>query len=136
MRLRADQKWALASAAGVLIAVRVTLAFVRFSSVARWAKTRASRPVRGLEIQHADVVVWAIESIARRIPGTTCLCRALAAQRLLGAKGIETRLRLGVARIENRLQAHAWLEGSRGIVSGIGAALDYAPLPEFEFEAR
>jgi hypothetical protein len=39
-----------------------------------------------------------------------CLERSLCLRQLLGRRGLETRLRIGVAREEDRLLAHAWVE--------------------------
>lgn len=41
---------------------------------------------------------------------STCLTRALVASALLRRRGIACRLRIGVARRDGALQAHAWLE--------------------------
>src|SRR5262245_53237716 len=56
-----------------------------------------------------DRLAWAVEVVSRRIPGSTCLCRALTLQRLLARNGHESELRIGVAKSENRFGAHAWL---------------------------
>ena len=48
---------------------------------------------------------------ARRGPfGGTCLVRALALQWSLARHGIDSELRVGVRKIDGRLDAHAWLE--------------------------
>jgi hypothetical protein len=39
-----------------------------------------------------------------------CLARSLCLRRLLAGRGIEGILRIGVAREEGRLLAHAWIE--------------------------
>lgn len=66
-------------------------------------------------------VAWAVEAASRRIPGTTCLPRAMAAHLLLGQRGQPSGLRLGVARkSDGALEAHAWVEVQGRVVIGGG----------------
>ena len=59
----------------------------------------------------AKRVVWAIEAVGRRMPGATCLVKALAGRHLLARCGYDTDLRIGVSRdSERKFIAHAWLE--------------------------
>ena len=68
-----------------------------------WA-TRA-----GNRAADVDRLTWAVEVASRRIPGATCLCRALALQRLLAKNGHGSELRIGVEKNNDRFGAHAWL---------------------------
>ena len=54
-------------------------------------------------------LVWAIEVASRRMPGATCLCRALALQRLLSKNGHRAELQIGVEKNGELFGAHAWL---------------------------
>ena len=64
-------------------------------------------------------VTWAVAAVARRVPRATCLTQALVAQRLLADDGVDTTLRLGVARdAAGAFEAHAWLEHRGRIVLG------------------
>jgi hypothetical protein len=67
----------------------------------------------------ADRIIWAIE-VASRKTGATCLCRALALQRMLSSNGHESELRIGVEKNGDQFGAHAWLVYGGQVV--IGAA--------------
>jgi Transglutaminase-like superfamily len=56
-----------------------------------------------------DHLAWAVEVASRKIPGATCLCRALALQRLLAKNGHGSELRIGVEKNNDQFGAHAWL---------------------------
>lgn len=78
----------------------------------------------------AAQAAWAVDTVARALPGTRCLARALALRTLLDAGGLAARLRIGVAADgAGGIRAHAWVECD-------GAAFDcgedprgYAPFP-------
>lgn len=57
----------------------------------------------------ADRIIWAVRTAARRVPGTTCLCSALALQRMLSSNGHRSQVHIGVARVSSAFIAHAWL---------------------------
>jgi hypothetical protein len=65
----------------------------------------------------ADRLIWAIE-VASRKTGATCLCRALALQRLLSRNGYESELRIGVEKNDDQFGAHAWLVHDGQVVIG------------------
>lgn len=55
-------------------------------------------------------VAETVETVAGRLPiWTTCLVQALACEALLDRSGVETDLRIGVAKADGDLEAHAWL---------------------------
>lgn len=73
-------------------------------------------------------VRWAVDGVADRFPGASCLPRALAARSLLG--GAPTSLRIGFVRRGGALAGHAWLALGDRIVVGDRHDLDrYRPLP-------
>jgi Transglutaminase-like superfamily len=82
-------------------------------------------------LKTADVAV-AIDTAAARLPErvTTCLPRACAAHVMLARRGMESRLRIGVARtLQGGVTAHAWIEAG-GIQIGLDAASpSFATLP-------
>ena len=104
---------------GLLLAFfRGMLLFVPFRSVpatASWlARDRAARgpsTIRSGEL---------VESVARRIPGTTCLPVALTGYVVLGQAGRAPALRIGVTREADSVEAHAWVEVD-GVVAVGGA---------------
>ncbi len=74
-------------------------------------------------------LAWAAEVADRTMPGkSSCLRRAAALARMLRRRGTETRLRLGVARRDGKLVAHAWLEATDGRLFGIDRLGQYAVL--------
>ena len=66
----------------------------------------------------ADRVVWSVKVASRKMPGVTCLCRALALQRLLGKYGHDSELMIGVEKHNDRFGAHAWLVHNDQILIG------------------
>jgi hypothetical protein len=75
-------------------------------------KSSISRP--------ASRLIWAVEAVARILPGDTkCLARALAAQALLLRHNYPAKVRLGVAKdAEGNFEAHAWVESEGKVAIG------------------
>ena len=76
-----------------------------------------------------SLLAWAVNATTRLIPRSTCLVRALAAQRLLARHGYPSTLHLGVARSPDGLDAHAWLECQGATLIGAAPPGRYTPLP-------
>lgn len=103
-----------------LVAIVLAQLAVRFISPARvfaWA----NRPLRcrnRFPVDEAKWVSWAVETVgAKPWMNALCLPRALAAHVMLHRRGIASRLCLGVARDDQGLAAHAWVEvGGREII--------------------
>lgn len=106
----------------VLLAVtRLGLRVLPFRVIRKW--TEQLRSSRGLHItldcRRIGQIAWAVEAASRRIPGTTCLPRAIVTHILLGRLGQASELRLGAAlKPEGHLEAHAWVEVSGRVVIG------------------
>jgi hypothetical protein len=68
-----------------------------------WATSKGSgsAPVNRL--------AWSVEAAAKRMKSATCLCKALALQRLLARNGHDSELRIGADRPGGKFTAHAWL---------------------------
>jgi hypothetical protein len=67
----------------------------------------------------ANLVVWAVSVVARRLPGTTCLSEAVTAEMLLRRHGRAPILRIGVKSGHLRVpDAHAWVECDGLVVMG------------------
>jgi hypothetical protein len=90
-----------------------------------WA-TRA-----GNRASTVDRLVWAVEVASRRIPGATCLCRALALQRLLAKNGHGSELRIGIEKNSDRFGAHAWLVHGGKVLIG-ATQLEYELLAAWQ----
>ena len=88
------------------IALAICRARLRVQNIQRlraWATRAGNRAIA------VDRLAWAVEVASRVMPGTTCLCRALALQRLLTKSGHRSELRIGVEKSDDRFGAHAWL---------------------------
>lgn len=82
------------------------------------------------ELRSLRRIVGAVEAMSRRLLGTKpCLTQALAAQRILRQEGIDSMMRIGVAKDGRELLAHAWLErGDRVLIGGVASPLRYTAM--------
>ena len=78
-----------------------------------------------------DRLTWAVQVVSRRVPGATCLCRALALQRLLSKNGHGSQLRIGIEKNNGRFRAHAWLVHRGEVLIGGSQLESYALLSEW-----
>jgi hypothetical protein len=128
------------SVVGTLLLVRVGLRLLPYQRVndlveRRAAKSRVRSARSSAAIVTADDIVWAINSAAARLPGTTCLPRALAGRYLLLRAGLPGQVRFGVTKDGGVFAAHAWLESRDRILIGGETAADYLPLPAWPADA-
>lgn len=112
----------LLHALATLIGVRLALRFVPLDRLRR--PVGRARP----DARSADRIAWAVRAASRRLPGTTCLVAALAAQRLLSREGHVCQLTIGVARNDRGLAAHAWVVCEGATLVGGEECVDYTPL--------
>ncbi len=123
----------LFKAASLVLAVRVGLRLLPFSTLRRLLDPRRSK--RGEPGSEATArEVRAVEQMSHYLAGANCLTRALATQRVLRRHGREARLRLGVRKCgEHKLDAHAWLETDDGLYLGEASIREaYKPLPPLD----
>ena len=74
-------------------------------------------------------MVWLVEVADRYAPGrSSCLRQAAALAWLLRRRGVATSLRIGVAREEDNLLAHSWLQSEEGELFGLSDTDKYVPL--------
>ena len=104
-----------------LAAASATVALLPFRRAIRFGSAEGGRR---REVS-SDDVVWAVETVARRMPWrTVCLQKGLAVQYMLRAAGVDARLHYG-ARHEptsRDLEAHVWVTvGGRAVIGGEGA---------------
>lgn len=114
--------------------MRLALPVMPFHWLRAWADHLAP-PVRRADDGWPLAVRRAMTRAARTLPGSTCLARALAAERLLRAGGHETTITIGVARgVPGALplDAHAWIESHGVVVAGDGELERYATLVRYE----
>jgi hypothetical protein len=110
--LPSSDRTLLIEAAGAILLFRLGLAFVGVERLRAWSGRLARRQAP------TDRVAWAVGAVSRRLPGTSCLASALAAQRLLSVRGRASDLHIGVAKQEKKFAAHAWLVSEGRIVIG------------------
>ena len=126
-RLAPSNAWAFLCAWTVLLAADLGLRLLPFDRL-----ERLLAPGRREKKDEEAVarLIWARAAAARHhLYPMRCLPRALCLRWLLGRHGIETDLRIGVARREAMLDAHAWVERQgRPLGEGPGVADRFAPL--------
>jgi len=131
LRGPAADRRAVVEAAALLPAIRAGLAVLPYRFVERrlqrWAR---ARPIAAAD-DAAERVAWAVGGVSRRVPGMTCLTRALATHAMLARRGVPATVRLGVrARPAGTraLDAHAWVEsGGRVVMGDVPGLADYQP---------
>jgi hypothetical protein len=134
LRLPSGEQQLLVGAVALVTAVRIGVSLCAFgrlrSALALLSRHRAVVPLP------PERIGWAVRAAAQRVPGAgTCLVQALAAETLLARYGHPAQLRIGIARADVGIEAHAWLERFGHPVFGQpGAAFDAVLplLPPFE----
>lgn len=93
-----------------IVAARLAVRFVPPAQVFAWAN-RPPRRTNRFAADETKWISWAVERVAAR-PWINALClpRALATHAMLRRRGITSQLCLGVARKDQTLVAHAWVE--------------------------
>jgi hypothetical protein len=111
----------LAEALVCVSAIRLALWLVPF---------RYLRPAPRVAVPHdTDRLTWAILAAASVVPKSSCLVRAMAAQRLFARHGHASDLHIGVAQsVEEGFLAHAWLDLGGEPVIGRMPAGRYTPI--------
>jgi Transglutaminase-like superfamily len=123
---RADL-WAFARAWSLLLAADLGLRALPFARVERWLSPKLSPRS---EESAVGRLVWATEAAARHhLYPMRCLPKALCLRWLLGRHGIKAELRIGVARQDGGLAAHAWVERQgRPVGEDRGVGERFSPL--------
>lgn len=85
------------------------------------ARVLSSKPVE------SDRLAWAIAAASAFVPRSTCLVRALAAQRLFARYGHVAQVHIGVAKPTGQFAAHAWLEYNGAPILG-ASNIEYTPI--------
>ena len=134
LRLSRAEKAVLLQAVAWLVWIRFLLALLAFRH-ASWLVQRWARSARTeLDANHrptltAHRVGQLVTAAAYRIPGTTCLPRALVTQVLLCRHGHGAELHIGVNRdSQGRIQAHAWVETEGRVVIGGPEVTGFQPI--------
>lgn len=131
MKAKTLRRAYLAEAAVTLAVARLAVRLLPSAWVFASAR-RSARRIRRFRNDQIEWVSWAVETAgARRGREALCLPRALAAQSLLRRRGIASRLCLGVARRDNALIAHAWVEIGGDVIVGGAGARGFTKIAEF-----
>ncbi|HET9718131.1 MAG TPA: lasso peptide biosynthesis B2 protein [Pseudolabrys sp.] len=115
MKLQARRRLYLREAFVMLLLARIALRVIAPARVFAWVDRPLKRSSRfaGDEV---GWIAWAVQTIAAKWPAP-CLPSALAAHAMLRRRGIASSICLAVAREDQDLAAHAWVEvGDKKIV--------------------
>lgn len=102
-------------------AIRLSLWLFPFKRLNRWlcAFAAAESDDQKVEWNVVDNVAAMVQACSRYIPYASCLTQALAARTLLGLRGQNSQLKIGVDRDEKgKFMAHAWVEIDGRIIIG------------------
>jgi hypothetical protein len=111
------------------IALAICRARLRAQNIEKlqaWATRAGNRTIA------VDRLAWAVEVASRRMPGATCLCRALVLQRLLAKNGHGSELRIGVEKKNDQFGAHAWLVIGGQVLIGASQLENYKLLAAWQ----
>jgi len=110
MKLRTRRRLYLREASVAFLLARLAVRLIAPARIFAWV----DRPLRRTSRFSGDEVGWinwAVDTIATKSSGNKlCLPHALAAHAMLRRRGIASRLCLAVAREQQELAAHAWIE--------------------------
>jgi hypothetical protein len=117
-RLTPAERRLFLRAAAAVAGFRLALWLLPYRRVASFVPKPVPPSPQGAAIPPSRVT-WAVRACARRIPGASCLTRALAARWLLARTGVPSTLHYGWARDgDGRFHAHAWLEQRGAVLLG------------------
>jgi len=101
-----------------LWSVRITLWLFSFRNVRRGIAFLTPTAVRPKAPFSAEQFSLAICAASRWVPKATCLTKAVALHILLRRAGLQSRIRIGVAKDGGNFEAHAWVEHQEKVVIG------------------
>ena len=95
----------------------LAVAMLPFSMLQRWS---LRRPIRAkMKSVPESQISWAIAAAGRRVPASTCLAQALAAQVIMRRCGYHPVIRVGVCKGDaGDFGAHAWVESGGTVIAG------------------
>jgi hypothetical protein len=103
----------LLAAVAAVAGIRLAIWILPFGTLRRMTGA-LSRPMRHSDSADSKEICRSIMIVSRFVPKATCLTQALAAQVLLGRRGYENHLRIGVGKPTDSFRAHAWIENQQG----------------------
>ncbi len=136
LQLSNDDRWLLLRAFAAVASASLAVRLLPAPTVLKNLAVDVPLP-RQRQARNAERVAWAVTVAARYIPGSKCLVQAIAGRNLLAKYGIDSQIRIGVAKdSKNWLSAHAWVEvEGKTIIGGhtavyaalIGSNVDWTP---------
>lgn len=131
-QLPPNERFILAQAWGLFLLVDLALRILSFQYLLNLSKKIVPRRKDDSALALVPSVMrlsWLVEVAGRYAPvKATCLKRALVLSWLLGRRGTQTELRMGVARHDGSLKAHAWLNLDGQVILGHHEGEHYEPL--------
>lgn len=98
--------------------VRIALWLFSFRNVRRGVAFLTRKAVRTKVHPSAEQFSLAVRAASRWVPKATCLTKAVALHILLRRAGLQSKIRLGVAKDGGHFEAHAWVEHQEKVVIG------------------
>lgn len=115
-----------------LIGVKIGLCLLPFERMRRWAARFDHVAGESAEMEEMRAIIEAIDRVGQFLAPlqVNCLPQALVGQRLLGYRGFNVKLKIGVLKnFGDQLVAHAWLEYQGRVVLGdLNNLEQFAPL--------
>lgn len=131
-QLPPNERFILAQAWGLFLLVDLALRILSFQYLLNLSKKIVPRRKDDSALALVPSVMrlsWLVEVAGRYAPvKATCLKRALVLSWLLGRRGTQTELRMGVARHDGSLKVHAWLNLDGQVIIGHHEGEHYEPL--------
>ena len=107
----------------LLILIRLGLKFLALKTLQKQLE-KIARPSLKKDEKSISIykIIWSITTASSYMPQVKCLARALAVKTLLQQQGYTAKIRIGVAKDQQKtLIAHAWVEcKGRVVIGGIG----------------
>ncbi|MGH2400062.1 MAG: lasso peptide biosynthesis B2 protein, partial [bacterium] len=111
LQLPRRERFILLAAWGLLVLLEPALHLIPFPRLLTFAQRVSTRRATAPLEPSVARLAWLVERAARYTPGeATCLKQTLVLSSILGRRGVATAFRIGVARPDGVLSAHAWLE--------------------------
>ncbi len=135
LRSQLDERLFLLKCLVLVAVVRLGLTFFGYQRIRHWLPQTPERILPEGRVRRA---AWGVSTAAKWVPRASCLTQAFAAQYLLARSGHRSQIRIGVAKEDGALKAHAWLLSGDAIVlgGGEGDLERYTPLTDLLLRPR
>jgi hypothetical protein len=130
MKIQTRRRVYLREAFVMFVLARFAVRLIAPARIFAWV----DRPTRRTSRFSGDEVAWinwAVDMVSANSPLDLCLPRALAAHAMLRRRGIASRLCLAVAREQQELAGHAWVEVDDDTIIGNTGGDRFTRIAEF-----